>query len=303
MRIVSLLPSATEITCGLDLRDSLVGVSHECDFPDTVNELPRITRSMIPASASSSEIDALVREQLHTEPALYSLDQPLLKSLQPDLIVTQTLCEVCAVSQSAVQRAILGLPSKPKIINLEPNRLVDLYTGIRQVAQAANCPENAEHYIAQLQRRASVVAARSAEASSRPRVLILEWIDPLFSAGHWNPELVQFAGGHEMIGKAGQPSVTISWQQLLAAAPEILVISCCGFSVNRALQDLHLLELHPQWSSLPCVQNKRVFVVDGSAYFSRPGPRLIDSLELLAYLIHPQLHPLPERLQAAYHQI
>lgn len=292
MRIVSLLPSATEIICGLGLRDRLVGVTHECDFPAGVRELPHVTQNKIPASATSAEIDQAVREQLAGQRSLYALDSKLLKSLEPDLIVTQTLCEVCAVAESEVQRAVANLKSCPKILNLEPLTLSDLYLSIRQVAHAANCPDRGEECVSSLQLRVNSIVARNKNLKSRPRTLILEWIDPLFCAGHWNPELVELAGGQEMIGKVGKRSKTISWQELVEASPELLLISCCGFDIERTLQDVPLLESRAEWSSLPCVQNNRVYIVDGSNYFNRPGPRLIDSLEILTHALYPEIHPL-----------
>ncbi len=291
MRIVSLLPSATEIICGLGLREKLVGVTHECDFPADVRELPQVTHSKIPTDSTSAQIDQAVREQLEGQRSLYALDQKMLESLQPDLIVTQTLCEVCAVAESEVQRAVANLESRPKILNLEPLTLGDLYHSIRLVADAAKCPNTGEECVASLQRRVDSVVNRNQNLRYRPKALILEWIDPLFCAGHWNPELVELAGGRELIGKIGERSKTISWQDLVDASPEFLLIACCGFDVERTLQDIPLLELRAQWSSLPCVQNNRVYIVDGSAYFNRPGPRLIDSLEILAHLLHPDLHP------------
>ncbi len=293
MRIVSLLPSATEIICGLGLCDRLVGVTHECDFPAGVRELPHVTQNKIPVSATSAEIDEAVREQLAGQRSLYALDSKLLESLEPDLIVTQTLCEVCAVAESEVQRAVANLKSCPKILNLEPLTLSDLYLSIRQVAHAANCPDRGEECVSSLQGRVNSVVARYQNLNSRLRTLILEWIDPLFCAGHWNPELVELAGGQEMIGKVGKRSKTISWQELVEASPELLLISCCGFDIERTLQDVPLLESRVEWSSLPCVQNKRIYIVDGSTYFNRPGPRLVDSLEILAHALHPENQPLP----------
>ncbi|MFO0943738.1 MAG: cobalamin-binding protein [Pirellulales bacterium] len=273
MRIVSLLPSATEIICGLGLRENLVGVTHECDFPADVRELPHVTHSKISATATSAQIDNAVREQLRGQSSLYALDQKLLESLEPDLIVTQTLCEVCAVAESEVQRAIANLKNRPKILNLEPLTLGDLYHSIHQVAHAANCPDRGEEYVSSLRHRVNSVVARNQDLKSRPRTLILEWIDPLFCAGHWNPELVELAGGREMIGKIGERSKSISWQDLVATSPEFMMIACCGFNIERTLQDIPLLELHAEWSLLPCVRSNRVYVVDGSAYFNRPGPR------------------------------
>ena len=293
MRIISLLPSATEIICGLGLRDQLVGVTHECDFPSDVVGLPKVTTTLIPHDASSIEIDALVRERLKTEKALYSLDMPVLESLQPDLIVTQALCDVCAVAESEVNAAACSLKSRPNVINLEPLCLADMFQCVRQVGAAAGCIEQASRYTDELQRRVDAVFERTQSIVHRPGVMLLEWIDPPFSSGHWNPELVAIAGGRELIGVAGQRSRTTNWEEIVTANPEVLVIACCGYTSQRALQDVSILRAMPGWESLACVQSKRVYIVDGSSYFNRPGPRLVDSLEILAHAIHPNSHTLP----------
>lgn len=296
MRIVSLLPSSTEIICGMGLQDQLVGVTHECDYPADVVGLPKVTRTLIPTDASSGEIDRLVRERLKTKAALYSLDLQVLKRLQPDLIVTQALCDVCAVAEEEVQSAVCSLPGQPQVINLEPTCLADVWRCIRAVGYAAGQGSQADDYVASLQARVDAVRDRSAAITRRPRVMLLEWIDPPFSAGHWSPELIALAGGREVIGVAGERSTTIAWSDIVAADPEVLLIACCGFSVNRTIEDLPLLRAYPHWDSLSCVRNKRVYVVDGSAYFSRPGPRLVDSLEIAAHTFHPPIHPLPPGL-------
>jgi len=299
MRIVSLLPSATEIVCGLGLRESLVGVTHECDYPADVEELPKVTRTLIPHDASSGEIDTLVRDQLQTDRALYSLDREVLAEIQPDLIVTQALCDVCAVAESEVQAVAQSLPGQPQVVNLEPSSLADVWECIRRVGVAADCERAAEEVVASLESRVERVKRRSAAVTHHPSVLLLEWIDPPFSAGHWSPELVALAGGEEAVGVAGQKSVTTPWEQIVAADPEVMVIACCGFDVERSLQDVPILQSYPGWPSLKCVRSGRVYVVDGSAYFSRPGPRLVDSLEILANALHPDLHPLPPGLPPA----
>jgi iron complex transport system substrate-binding protein len=301
MRIVSLLPSATEIVCGLGLRDQLVGVTHECDFPADVVGLPKVTRTLIPHDATSNEIDTLVREQLKTQAALYSLNIPVLEELHPDLIVTQALCDVCAVAESEVKLAVRSLAGNPQVINLEPMCLADVFQCIREVGAATERTAAAETYVAQLQHRVDTIGRRSASLSEaeRPSVMLLEWIDPPFLAGHWSPELVSLAGGREVLGIVGQRSVTTSWETVVQADPEFMIIACCGFSVARTLDDLPILRSNPGWPQLRCVQSGRVHVVDGSAYFSRPGPRLVDSLEILAHALHPSLHPLPQDLDAA----
>ncbi|MFG0264992.1 MAG: cobalamin-binding protein [Rhodopirellula sp. JB055] len=304
MNIISLLPSATEIVCALGLEDQLVGVTHECDFPAGVARLPKVTQTLIPHDASSGEIDAMVRERLQTERALYSLNMPVVESLCPDLIVTQALCDVCAVAESEVNAAACSLPGQPRVVNLEPTSLSEMFDCITLVGKAANCSDRAETLIGSLRSRVDRVQQRTTKWLSRPgvqvpRVMLLEWIAPPFSAGHWSPELVRIAGGNECVGEAGERSVTTSWDQIRDADPDVLFIACCGFSVSRTLDDLPILQGYPGWSEMKCVREGRVHVVDGSAYFSRPGPRLVDSLEILANALHPQTHPLPDDMPPA----
>lgn len=299
MRIVSLLPSATEIVCALGLRDQLVGVTHECDWPADVARLPKVTRTLIPHDAGSADIDALVRDRLRTQSALYTLDMALLKSLRPDLIVTQALCDVCAVADDEVQAAAQSLSTRPRVVNLAPRSLDDVLACLTLVADAAGVSKKGAHVIATLRARVDAVSARTAAIRSRPRVVLLEWLQPPFSCGHWTPELVDLAGGIELIGRAYQPSRTLRWGDVEAAQPDTIVVACCGFDIARTQQDLAALETESQWSMLPAVVNQRVHVVDGSQYFSRPGPRLVDSLEILAHTLHPKVHPLPAHLPRA----
>jgi iron complex transport system substrate-binding protein len=298
VRIVSLLPSATEVVCQLGLGDALVGVTHECDHPPFVTALPKVTRTLIPTDASSREIDALVRERLKTQRALYTLDLPMLERLRPDLIVTQALCDVCAVAEAEVTAAACALPGRPRVVNLEPMSLGDVFDTLHLVAEAAGVPDRAEPVVRELRRRVDGVAARS-ERAERLRVVVLEWLDPPFSCGHWTPELVRLAGGNELIGQPGKPSRTLDWAEVVAAKPDVLFIACCGFSLERTLADLPGLRARPGWADLPAVRSGRVFVTDGNAYFSRPGPRLVDSVEILAHALDPALHPLPSGLLPA----
>jgi iron complex transport system substrate-binding protein len=296
MRIVSLLPSATEIICALGLEDRLVGVTHECDFPASVQQLPKVTRTLIPTAACSAEIDRLVRQRLQTGQALYTLDLPVLEALRPDLIVTQALCDVCAVAEDEVRAAACMLPGSPRVINLEPQTLSEVLASIRQVATAVGVDRRADEVISGLTARVETVVARTATRRRRPRVALLEWLDPPFSCGHWSPELVRLAGGVEGLGQEGRPSRTLRWEEVLAWQPEVVFIACCGFSVERTLCDLPLLQFVPGWQDVPAVRSGRVYVTDGSHYFSRPGPRLVDSLEILAHTLHPEVHPLPNGL-------
>jgi iron complex transport system substrate-binding protein len=299
MRIVSLLPSATEIICSLGLGDQLVGVTHECDYPAFVLKLPKVTQTLIPHDASSARIDELVRERLQTQRALYTLDLPVLESLRPDLIVTQALCDVCAVAEEEVRAAACTLPGQPRVVNLEPQTLAEVLQSIRDVGQATGLAERAESVVQALQARVDAVAQRSARLRHRLCVVLLEWIDPPFSCGHWSPELVRLAGGQECLGREGQPSRTLRWSEVQDCRPEVLFLACCGFSAPRTIEDLPLLRSYPGWHDLPCVRSGRVYLVDGSHYFSRPGPRLVDSLEILANALHPDVHALPEGLSAA----
>lgn len=298
MRIVSLLPSATEIVCALGLQRQLVGVTHECDWPSGVDRLPRVTRTLIPHDARSGDIDALVRNRLRTQSALYTLDLQLLESLRPDLIVTQALCDVCAVADDEVQAAARSLSTRPQVINLAPRSLRDVLDCVLVVAEAAGAAALGERVVGQLQARIDAVATRNAALALRPRMVLLEWLTPPFSCGHWTPELVDLAGGTELLGRAGQPSRTLQWSEVQALQPDVIVVACCGFGVERTRQDLAEVE-EPAWRRLAAVQEGRVFVLDGSQYFSRPGPRLVDSVEILAHALHPDRHPLPEHLPRA----
>jgi iron complex transport system substrate-binding protein len=292
MRIVSLLPSATEIIHALGLGDRLVGVSHECDQPAAVRGLPRVTRSLLPAAAASSAaIDAAVRDRAGLRQPLYALDAERLAGLGPDLVVTQALCDVCAVAEGEVAAALDGLPGSPRVVTLEPHRLADVLDGMQAVADAAGAAAAGRAAVARLQRRIDAVAARSATVAVRPRVMLLEWLDPPFTAGHWSPEIVRLAGGVEVLGREGERSRAVAWDDVLAADPEVLVVACCGFDVARTREEMPLLAARPGFRELACVRGGRVHLVDGNAFFSRPGPRLVDALEALAHRLHPDLHP------------
>ena len=286
MRIVSLLPSATEMLFALGLDDEVVAVTHECDYPPAALAKPRITRSRLRPNMTSGEIDHAVRTEISGDAhTLYTIDRDLLARLAPDLIVTQQLCEVCAVAYDEVMDAVSSLPHRPEALNLEPASLDDVLDDIGRVGAATGRTAEAERLVSDLRARIARVRERAAGSSHRPTVAFLEWIDPLFCGGHWNPELVEMAGGHDPLGRSGQPAVTVSWEQVRAVEPEVMVISCCGFTAERTRQELPLLEAQPAFRDLPCVRAGRVHVVDGNAYFSRPGPRLVESLEILAGFI------------------
>jgi iron complex transport system substrate-binding protein len=283
-RIVSLLPAATEIAAALGLTESLVGVSHECDYPLEVRELPRVTHCEIHGGGlPSGAIDRWVSETLSRTGTLYTMDEPLLRRLRPDLILTQRLCDVCAVGYDSVSAFAATLPGPPRVVNLEPLTLSDVFDDVRRVAAAAGVPERAEAVVASLVERVERVRARAAPAR-RPRCVLLEWIEPPFACGHWNAELVEIAGGTEPIGWKGRPARRVGWQDVLRAEPEVLVLACCGFDLRRTLQEVPLLR-----AALPAQRACSVYAVDGSDYFSRPGPRVVDSLEILAEILHPEL--------------
>ena len=291
MRVVSLLPAATEIVAALDMLDSLVGVSHECDHPAEVNRKPRVTRCAIHGNQlDSAEIDRWVKTELKRTGTLYTMDEARLRQLAPDVIITQRLCDVCAVGYDSVTAFAATLPGPPVVVNLEPQTLDDVFGDVRRVGAALGVAERAETVIRELQGRVDRVRTRCA-AVPRRRCVLLEWIAPPFRSGHWGPELVAIAGGIDPVGRQGEDAVEIEWDEVRAASPEVLVIACCGFDVARTLRDLPILRRYPGFPELPAAQSREVWVVDGSAYFSRPGPRLVDSLELLAPLVHPELFP------------
>jgi iron complex transport system substrate-binding protein len=240
-----------------------------------------------------------VRERLQTQQALYRLDLPVLAALAPDLIVTQALCDVCAVADAEVRAAACALPGPPRVVNLEPTCLDDVFACLTLVAEAAGVADRGREVVAALRARVEAVATRAEHLLARPTVGLLEWINPPFSSGHWTPELIGLAGGRPLLGTAGARSRTLTWDDVRAADPEILLIACCGFDVARTRRDLPILERQPGYADLRAVRAGRVYVTDGNAYFSRPGPCLVDSLEILAHAIDPKVHPLPAGLPAA----
>ena len=295
MKIVSLLPSATEIVYALGLGDNLAARTHECDFPAEVLEKPVITRSVLSEGLSSSEIDAAVREQLTSSHSLYTIDQKMLAEIRPDVILTQQLCDVCAVSYDDVRAAVRALPAPgPCLVNLEPTSLEAVWQTMIWVGAATGCEQEAARVTADLRARVQVVCERAARAKARPRTVLLEWLDPLFCGGHWDPELVEIAGGFDGLGRMHAPSTTITWKSVLEFAPEVLVVAQCGFGTKRTALDMEAFSQTPGYAALPAVQNRRVYIVNGSDYFSRPGPRLAESLEILASLIHPELFGEPQ---------
>lgn len=292
MRIVSLLPAATEIVAALGFADSLVGVSHECNYPPEVNGRPRVTHCEVYGKGlPSAEVDRWVSGELSSNGTLYTIDEPLLRRLAPDVIITQQLCDVCAIDYRTISAIAHSLPGKPQLVSLSPSSFADVLDDIRRVAAALGAPERGDALVESLERRVEAVHAKASRAQSRPRCVQLEWIDPLYCSGHWSPELVEIAGGVDPLGLKGKPSVRTAWDKLVEAAPDILVLACCGYEIERTLADLRILQSRRAWGSLPAVREDRVYAVNGCAYFSRPGPRLVDSLEIMAEIIHPEIFP------------
>jgi iron complex transport system substrate-binding protein len=279
-RIVSLLPSATEIVCALGLEQDLVGVTHECDYPPSVRGKPVLTRSVLNGTTESHDIDRHIRALVHRGSSIYHLDGERLQELQPDLILTQELCRVCAVSYPIVEQAVRRADGEPQIVSLEPESLADVYGTIETVGRLTGRVDQAQRVVAGLRDR--VDAVRSAVAGPPPReVVCLEWIDPPFSCGHWTPELVGLAGGRELLGTGRRPAQMVSLETVATAKPEVVVVMACGFGLERSLDELDRLS-----GALDDIGDQ-LWVVDGNAYFSRPGPRLVDSLEILAGILHP----------------
>ncbi|HEX4690946.1 MAG TPA: cobalamin-binding protein [Solirubrobacteraceae bacterium] len=287
MRIVSLVPSATELLFALGLGDEVTAVTHECDFPPRARELPKVTRDVIGPGLSSAQIDRAVRDLTEQGLAIYELDETLLERLQPDLIVTQELCTVCAVAYEDVTKVAERIESHPKVISLDPTTLGEVLGDVRTLAQAADAKDAGVDLVQDAARRIDRVrlAVRDAAPVS---VAALEWLDPVFTAGHWTPQLIEYAGGVDVLGLAGEHSEQRTWEEVAAARPDVIVVMPCGFDAERAAEDAYEYA-----DELDAIGARRVVAVDAAAYFSRPGPRLIDGLELLAHILHPDLVPEP----------
>jgi len=287
-RIVSLLASATEIVCALGFRDALVGRSHECDWPPGIEILPAVTEPKFPTDGTSYEIDARVKAIVQEGLSVYRVDAEALSGLDPDLLVTQTQCEVCAVSESDVERALAEWTGgRPAVVSLEPHALSDVWDDVRRVAGALGVADRGEALVSRLAARMEALANRATERSERPAVACIEWIDPLMAAGNWMPELVAMAGGENRFGEAGVHSPWMEWDELVEADPEVIVVSPCGFDVERTRAEMCGLTERPGWDDLAAVRGGRVAIADGVAYFHRPGPRLAESLEILTEILHP----------------
>jgi iron complex transport system substrate-binding protein len=288
-RIVSLLASATEMVCSLGLKRDLVGRSHECDYPPTILELPVCTMPRFDVHGSSVEIDRRVKESLQTETSVYHVDAELLRQLRPDVIITQAQCEVCAVSFKDVEQAVCSWHgSRPRIVTLKPDCLEDVWSDIAGVAVALQVPDRGSQLLTALRQRIQAIAQRVRGSPQPPRVACLEWLDPLMASGNWMPELVSMAGGVNLFGSAGKHSPWLSWDQLRQHDPDIIVALPCGFDLARTRQEMEPLTRRTDWQQLRAVQTGRVFITDGNQFFNRPGPRLVESLEILAEIFHPQ---------------
>ncbi|MGH2498422.1 MAG: cobalamin-binding protein [Ktedonobacteraceae bacterium] len=296
MRLVSLLASATEMVAALGCLDQLVARSHECDYPSEILSLPVVSRVQIDTEASSARIDEQIKQLAQSTAgphdaaikalSIYAIDVALLQELRPDVIFTQTQCEVCAVSERDVMQAVEQLTGlQPRIVSLAPYRLADVWEDITRVGEALGRGEQAELLVRDYQRRLTRLHELTAHQGARPRVAILEWLDPLMGAGNWTPELVDIAGGANVFGEMGQHAPWLTWEELLAADPDALVLAPCGFTLERTMQDIPLLQQHPSWQSLRAVKNGRVYAIDGNAYINRSGPRLVESTEILGRIL------------------
>jgi iron complex transport system substrate-binding protein len=294
MRIISLLPSATEIVAALGLGDQLVAISHECDYPlDALAGKPTLTRSALPLDLSQYEMDAAVAEHLRRGESLYLLEEKLLDELAPNVIFTQELCDVCAVSYSTVRDAACRLSSDPRVVSLEPTTIDGILDTIRTVGEIACVPDRAEKLIGSLRQRLARVEEETHRLPERPRAYAMEWLNPPYNAGHWVPEMVTLAGGIEVLGTAGKPSVRLTWETVIAAQPEYIFLMPCGYTVETVKRDLATIPFPDEWWELPAVRHGNLFAVNATAYFSRPGPRVVDGVELLAGLLHPDCFPAP----------
>jgi iron complex transport system substrate-binding protein len=291
VRICSLLPSATEILYALGLGEAIVGVTHECDYPPEAGKKPPLIRPRVDPQASPAAIDREVTELVSRGESIYAVDADLLASLAPDLIITQDLCHVCAASPEDLATALIRFSKRPKILSLTPHSLTDVWEDIRRIGEATGRRRDAQGLAITLAQKVAAIDMKVA-ALPRPRVLCLEWMDPFYIAGHWVPEMVAKAGGKDVLGRAGEPSFRSTAEQIANTDAEIIVVMPCGYSSRRTAEEFNFKELPSSWDQLPAIRDRRVFAVDANSYFSRPGPRLADGVELLARLFHPHLVPL-----------
>ncbi len=298
-RIVSLLPSATEIVCALGLEDALVGVTHECDYPPSVIGKPVLTASRIShQTMSSAQIDHAVRTNLDGHGSIYDLDEAQLHALKPDLILTQELCEVCAVSYQTVKQAARVFETEVPVVSLEPNTIADIFGNISAIGELTGRVLEAKHVVDGLAARLDALAAHLATVERRPRTLMLEWLEPPFAPGHWVPEQVALAGGDSSFGHAGGKSVVTTAEEIQDYAPEVIVLVPCGYYTADILHALPAVRLPAGWHDLPAVRSGEVWATDATSYFSRPGPRVVDGAEILARILHPEIFGAPDDSEA-----
>ncbi|HIB22019.1 MAG TPA: cobalamin-binding protein [Rhodospirillales bacterium] len=298
-RVITMLPSATEIVCALGYRDAIVARSHECDYPNSIKQLPACTKSKIDTQKSSRDIDNQVKFIVEQGLSVYRVDGDLLKKLNPDVIVTQTQCEVCAASPKDLEDALSEwIGGRPKIVSLEPNGLTDVWTDIQNVANAIGEQQKGKELVKGLLNRMSLIEKKAAKflegpkgeaPIDRPRIACIEWLDPLMAAGNWIPELVEMLRGENVFGAAGQHSPWIEWDTLCKEDPDVIVVMPCGYDISESRRNMPALSDRPEWSSLKAVKKGTVYIVDGNQYFNRPGPRLADSLEIMAQLVSPEV--------------
>jgi iron complex transport system substrate-binding protein len=283
-----MIASATEIVCALGHGHELVGRSHECDYPDSISKVPVTTSPSIRTDGTSAEIDRRIKDSLKNTLSIYNVDAEKLQQLRPDIIITQTQCEVCAVSLKDVERAVRELTGfDTTIVSLHTNSLADLWTDIQKIAEAIDDKPAGAQLVAAIKSRMLTIAERARAVKKRPTVAALEWIDPLMASGNWMPELIEFAGGDDLFGEKGEHSPQLSWEKLRTADPDIIVALPCGWDIEKAFAEMTSLAAKPGWPELTAVQANRVYLLDGNQYFNRPGPRLAESLEILAEIFHP----------------
>lgn len=289
-RIVSFLPSATEMACALGLSDQLLGITHECDYPPQIMGKPVVVRNVLPIeSMSQAEIDVAVTQRLRDGLSLYRVEESLMQDIAPDLVLTQDLCQVCAPSGNEITELLKSLPSKPQVLWLTPKNVEEIFGNLRELGEATGRSATAEALIAEGRARLARIEAVTRTLGSRPRVFCMEWMDPLYCCGHWVPEMVRIAGGFDKLGREGSDSVRLPWNDVLEWKPEVLIVMPCGFDLDKTVDEARRLASYPGWNDLPAVRDGRVYAVDANSYFARPGPRVVEGTELLAHLLHPEL--------------
>lgn len=288
-KIISLLPAATEIVCALGLEANLVGRSHECDFPETVKQLPVCSEANFPDGLSSAAIDVKVKEILADALSVYSVKREVIKQLAPDIVITQAQCEVCAVSLTEVEQALENyLDKDARIISLQPNSLDDIFNDIKTVADSLNVSEAGNILLEDLHERVDIICHKLKFIENKPTIACIEWLEPLMLSGNWVPDLVSLAGGVSILTETGKHSPYVEWVDIRLQDPDVLVVMPCGFPIQRTLKEIDLLLQLPGFNELKAVKNNRVYIADGNQYFNRPGPRIVDSIEILAEIINPK---------------